>query len=78
MEECSQGFLPTLYELRGIMAHIGSLNQGHYVTFCLIGPKWWMLDDSFVREVSTTAVFAENFPDPSSRQTAHILVHTLT
>ncbi|MDR1891107.1 MAG: ubiquitin carboxyl-terminal hydrolase [Puniceicoccales bacterium] len=27
------------YELTEIIAHIGSLNQGHYVTFCLIEGK---------------------------------------
>jgi ubiquitin C-terminal hydrolase len=66
------------YELTGIIAQFGSLNQGHYATFFLIGPKWWIFNDSVVRKVSTTAVFAENFTDPSSRQTGHILVYTLT
>jgi hypothetical protein len=66
------------YELTGIMAHIRSLNQGHYVTFCLIRRKWRMLEDSSVEKVSMAAVFAENFPDPASIQTAHILVYTLT
>jgi hypothetical protein len=36
-----------------------------------------MFNDSAVRKVSITIVFAENFPDPSSRQTAHILVYIL-
>jgi hypothetical protein len=31
-----------------------------------------------MRKVSTTAVFAEKFPDPSSRQTVYILMYTLT
>jgi hypothetical protein len=37
-----------------------------------------MFNDSAVREVSKTAVFAENFSDPSSRQTVHIFVYALT
>jgi hypothetical protein len=37
-----------------------------------------MFDGSFVRKVSTTAIFAENFPVPPSRQTAHVLVYILT
>jgi hypothetical protein len=37
-----------------------------------------MFNDSAVRKVSTNAVFAENFPDSFSDQTAHVLVSTLT
>jgi hypothetical protein len=37
-----------------------------------------MFNNSAVGKIPPIAVFAENFPDASSRQMAHILVYTLT
>jgi ubiquitin C-terminal hydrolase len=64
-----------LYQLTAIVAHIGSLNEGHYITFRRIKGKWWMFDDSKVSQVKKRAVFEENFPYMTSNQTAHILVY---
>jgi hypothetical protein len=64
-------------ELTGIMAHIGAMNHGHYMTFCRIRGKWCKFDDAVVTKVSTIAVSEENFPVPSLSQTAHNLVYTL-
>jgi hypothetical protein len=33
------------YESKQIIEHIASLNDGHYIAFSRIRPKWWLLDD---------------------------------
>ncbi|KAK0052374.1 ubiquitin carboxyl-terminal hydrolase 7 [Biomphalaria pfeifferi] len=43
-----------VYELYGLCLHLGgdSTSHGHYISYCLIGTKWYRMDDENVNEVN--------------------------
>jgi ubiquitin carboxyl-terminal hydrolase 20/33 len=42
-----------IYDLYGIIYHSGTLNSGHYVSFCknLINNEWYLFDDNNVLHI---------------------------
>lgn len=49
-----------MYRLRGIVAHDGSLNGGHYWCYMKQGDLWWKFNDQLVTIVQQTEVDACN------------------
>ena len=41
-----------LFDLYGVIHHIGSLNSGHYTCMLKINEKWFLFDDAHFREIS--------------------------
>ncbi len=41
-----------VYDLYGVIIHRGSLNRGHYYSYCKNNDnqKWYLFDDELVRE----------------------------
>jgi|GEM_PF-4883051 len=53
----SQDGLPAHYECTGFIEHRGeSVNGGHYVSYLKREGKWWLCDDSCVRQVTPSQV----------------------
>ena len=55
-----------LFDLYGVIHHIGSLNSGHYTCMLKINNKWFLFDDSHFREISEENVVS---------YTAYILIY---
>lgn len=52
------GISKTKYHLQSIINHVGSLNSGHYYTYCIDidSDKWFEFNDSSVREISESNI----------------------
>lgn len=51
-----------IYDLKGVVLHRGSLNTGHYTSFCrnANNNKWYLFDDELVREVEEESLVDAN------------------
>lgn len=50
-----------LYELVGVIEHMGPLNYGHYVSYVKQGSNWYFCDNESIVPVSEKRVFSFNF-----------------
>jgi ubiquitin C-terminal hydrolase len=50
-----QGRQPLRYRLYAVSEHHGGLNSGHYTAHTRVGEKWYLFDDTAVREVDASA-----------------------
>lgn len=50
-----------LYDLYGVIVHRGSLNRGHYYSYCKNdhNNKWYLFDDELVREEDDVGVVVD-------------------
>ena len=51
-----------IFDLKGVVLHQGSLNSGHYTSYCrnARNSKWYHFDDEYVREVEEELVVDAN------------------
>lgn len=60
--------VPHVYELFGVLVHMGGAMDGHYFAYLRAGPKlnWYLFNDSQVKQVSEKEATERNFggPDP--------------
>ncbi|CAD8164606.1 unnamed protein product [Paramecium octaurelia] len=47
------------YSLAGIIVHSGSLEQGHYYSFCKRQNKWWLFNDQKIKLVNNNDVLQQ-------------------
>ncbi|ETO04741.1 hypothetical protein RFI_32655, partial [Reticulomyxa filosa] len=48
--------IPSTYELKAVIQHLGSLETGHYTCYVKKGKQWFLLDDTLVEPVSSDTV----------------------
>ena len=46
------------YDLMSVVEHIGEIDTGHYVSYCIVGDQWFSFNDHKVEPAKTSDVLS--------------------
>jgi hypothetical protein len=75
METWNEMDTSVLYALNGVVLHLGTVKDGHYVSIVKIDGQWIRFDDHEVTQITEVDVFHESFGGDETFASAYLLFY---